>query len=617
MNRLELQELIDRKTRALEAPYVKDEAYSVFFEFVSKNSFSKMSDFLNIDIYGLFKCLAYLKGKNLSIEKCSAISKGFFVLDDLNEEGLDYFLDFAEDIYVGGKIPTFVQFLRENNRIKERYLIKKMFPKEEQANEILMDFKKEYAEQLDDVITLFNFMEDDIDSFTYLMEFYKAYKGALDDKARLNSQIEDEALKVRPKKYNRALEKTLRCNYDVSEIVNRMKLVYDFVSDSDRKEEAHLKNNQKEIRGYDRALHLLDEALGEGEVVSARSIIKQIKDEEVKLAILQLIYEHNMLYYEQLESEYKEISSDAKVKYQSLLHEYGIETENCKIEEVMRNKIPEIEIMLSYLKNKGFANEFILDVLRNTDFNTFGEVRSYIDKGYFPVMFVANNREIFYSESSILEPFHKNKAILDKYGINPYSFRMNLDLLFTENSKLEENLAILSSYGLLKSFKATIDLSFLSNQNFILKIDKLLELGYEKILEQDLNLLNYENLKRLEVLKVLGFVLDSPDEVEATLKSDKFILPDDELDRYIPNAASYSDLNQISVDSFQSLDSFRESVRTYKIGDSLISINKVSRSLNAGNGLLQAVTANSNLSTVELDKIVEALGGDTKKGQML
>ena len=616
MNRLQLEELIDSKRQALNIPYTKDPAYPFFADFVSHNPCSKMSDFLTIDIYGLLKCLMYLKADNLSIEECSLKIDSFSsFLDELNEVELDYFLDFVSNI-LGDMTQELIQFLKESGHLKERLLLKRMFPHEKEVVDILLDFKEEFADQLDEIIAILEFMEEDVDLFIYLMQFVKLHKSVLTDKEMLDMEVSELPYSIRAKEYNKALDSTLKDNYKVSEVFKFIKPVYTFVSESDREEKELKKNNEKESRGYGRALGLLDSALKKEEITGARSIIKQVYDKEVKFAILQFIYEHNQPYYEQLVSEYQDISSNTKVKYRSLLHEFGIETENCNIEEIMHNKISEVEKMISYFRNKGFSNDFILDVLRNTNFEIFEEVKGYIDKGYFSNMFLTCNREIFYSGTSMLETFRKNKSVLESYGINPYVFRNYLNLLFTESNLLEDDLTILANYGLLKSLKNTNNLSFLIRYNFASKIDCLLELGYEKMLEQNLDLLNYDNLKRLKVLKSLNFELDSLNEVEAVLKSDKFILPDDEIDDYLSNVVAYTDLNSITIPN-QSLDSFRESSRTYKIGDNLISIYKVNRLLDSGKGLLEAITTDCPLTATELNKIVEALGGETKGGPIL
>jgi len=617
MNRVELEKLIDEKKKVLDVPYQKDPAYSFFSDFVSHNPCSKMSDFLTIDICGLMKCMMYLKVDDFSIEDCSLkIDQFSSLLDELDEEGLDDLLAFLANMCECQNTSNFIQFLNETSHLKERFLAKKMFPLEKKAFSALSDFKEEFADYLDDVIAILNFMEEDIDLFSSLIQFARIHKAVQTDKASLDERIDALPWNLRAKEYNKALAVELKDNYKVPQILQLIKPVYTFVSESDREERDLQKYKEREIRGYDKALNLLDKSLDKEEITKARSIIKQIRDEEVKFAILQFIYEHNQPYYEQLVSEYQEISSNTKVKYRSLLHSFGIETENLNLEEIMHNKLSEVEKMLSYLKNKKFDDDLILDVLRNTNFIIFEEVKDYIDKGYFSNMFITCNREIFYSGSSMLELFRKNKKVLESYGVNPYVFRNHLNLLFTESNLLGESLAVLANYGLLKSLKNTDNLSFLIKQDFVFKIDQLLELGYEKMLEENLDLLNYDNLMRLEVLKSSGFVLESIDEVEAVLKSDKFMLPDDKLEEYLLNVVDDVDLDTIIIPE-QSLDSFRESLRTYKIGDNLISICKVKRLLNSGKGLLEAVTSNCFLNDREFDKIVDALGGENKGGQTL
>ena len=132
------------------------------------------------------------------------------------------------------------------------------------------------------------------------------------------------------------------------------------------------------------------------------------------------------------------------------------------------------------------------------------------------------------------------------------------------------------------------------NKELVLKIDKLIELGYEYFLEEDLNILNSNNIKRLEVLRVMNYDLESKEELFNILNTDKFYIEDTKLDLYIPNIIPYKEHIELETDF--SLDSFRNTSRTYSFNGILISIPKVNRLKNQGINIYDALIYNVNMS---------------------
>ena len=77
---------------------------------------------------------------------------------------------------------------------------------------------------------------------------------------------------------------------------------------------------------------------------------------------------------------------------------------------------------------------------------------------------------------------------------------------------------------MLKSINSTNDYKFLKNDNLEIKIDKLLELGYEKILESDLSLLNKKEIDRTATVKyidgklLIGIAIEDEQEISTDPK---------------------------------------------------------------------------------------------------
>ena len=149
------------------------------------------------------------------------------------------------------------------------------------------------------------------------------------------------------------------------------------------------------------------------------------------------------------------------------------------------------------------------------------------------------------------------------------------------------------------------------NYSFEERIDKYIELGYMGYLEKDLGLLNYDP-KRLELLGSMNIPIDNIEELKDVLTSDKFIVPDNNIDSYIPNALVYKEKVKLT-DNISDLDCFLINPYSYKIGNRVISYNKVMRLIDEGYDTYDALFYNMNLSDSDYDSIINGLKPYTYK----
>ena len=138
-------------------------------------------------------------------------------------------------------------------------------------------------------------------------------------------------------------------------------------------------------------------------------------------------------------------------------------------------------------------------------------------------------------------------------------------------------------------------------------IDKLIELGYENYLEEDLNLLNSDKLLRLEALKAFEVEISNKEELDGVLTR-KFYIADEDLLDYLPGSIILD--NKVDLDSVN-LDDYRDTSRAYNINGTLISINKVNRLLEDGNSIYNAIFSEMRLNKEEYDSIISYLKGNT------
>ena len=108
-------------------------------------------------------------------------------------------------------------------------------------------------------------------------------------------------------------------------------------------------------------------------------------------------------------------------------------------------------------------------------------------------------------------------------------------------------------------------------------------------MEGDLGLINSNNIKRLELLKLMNIPINDINELREVLFGQKFIINDYELDGYISNVLPYKKKKELSC-SLEDLEKNRVDKRTYSLGGVLISSEKVNRLINEGYDMYDAIT---------------------------
>ena len=401
------------------------------------------------------------------------------------------------------------------------------------------------------------------------------------------------------------MKKVYRDNYDVSRLFKDVNRIRTFVDEEERKEKQFVRNNNKELFNIDTALELLDKGLSTDEVTNAREIVSKIKDLNIKYAVLELINEHNNKYYEKLNNELQHLNKNNKLKYQALLHDYGITNGLHDIERIMNNSLEDVESMLKIISKFNLSVDQTIKVLRNSDLKQVLQIKEFVDKGYLSLEFIIKNNDLFYKNSSKYQAYTNNLEVLYSYNINPSIFFESIGIMFMYSNLLKDNLEILNTYNLLNSLKTTSNYKFLTNNNLILIIDRLIELGYESFLENDLNILNSDKLLRLEALKAFETHIDSKDELDKVLTK-RFYIADEELEEFIPNKVELN--NKVDLDLIN-LEEYRDGLRTYNINGTLVSINKVNRLLENGNSVYNALFSEMPLSIDEYNGIIKELTG--------
>lgn len=374
-----------------------------------------------------------------------------------------------------------------------------------------------------------------------------------------------------------------------------------YIEKIDADEKSYYKSTKLEKYHNEAALELLEKEIKKKEITNVRALIKKIQDPKIKEIILLIVYKHNLSYMNELKEEYDKLLSNSTTRYISLLNEYGITIDENNLGSINHNSIDDLNIILSILKNIALPDYLYLNVLNITNLETSKEIKELTIKGYITGNVVLNNIDIFNKNNNLLNILKTNIQLFNNYQINPTIFSDIEEILFINSSLLDKNLKILENYNLIKSLKNSNNYNFLLNIDLAKLIDKYLELGYESILEQDLDILNYQDTRRVEILNNMGIILEK-DEFIDMFEYNKFFIPDEMLNGYINDEIKVEGNFNITLEE---LLEYRKTTRTIEINGILISINKVINALNNKKNMKEAIFTNMNID-IDTYKEIEA-----------
>ena len=609
MTREELGVLVDKRKKELKnRKFDYCEYFDEYEEFVKNNPCNTVESFVNSDIWEVAKYLYQITEPIATLEENKETIdnfKSFF--DGIDSDLCCGMMGLFDELCSLGIVDEVVDFFEETGVIKGLLKINKIDFKDNRLRDLIIDIKQVYKKDLLKISSFLKFYENDPESIAVIMDLVLAHrelKKASDFTKDLKengycgytNREEKRFLESKVKLYNKIC--------DTKSILNEVSKIRNLVDDQRSRASKYEKNIRKELCGYDKALTLLDVSLKRREITNAKEIIKNVKDEDMKKAFLKLIYEHNNVYYEELENEYNRLNQNDSNKYVALLQKYNISFTPEDVKEIMRRN--NIDGTSGIIKNivKLNLTTHIVEILKHTSLDKFMRIKNLVDCGYISAKYLNTNEKFMWDESNLLDIYEENISYLDNFNLNPGMFINITDVIIYSFDSFSNNLKILNDYGLIKYLKNVDNLSFLGDVNLVSKIDKFLELGYEGFLENDLGILNLSNLKRLDILKSLNMPITDISTMYKVLSDQKFIIDDSKIDEYLPNVVELSEKKNIT----SNLSNFRNTNRVYSIGDSLFSINKINRLLESGNSLYDSLFMNRKFSEEEYDNILKALG---------
>ena len=601
-----VNELIMSFNKKIEIP-PKD--YKFYSDFVSNYRLKSLNDLIKIPYIELVTALLYsVFEEKVDFDKFSNDINSFrFVYEGLNATEISDMSHFFLGFINAGRASILINIFNDPNKKRAANEIKRVF--ENSTN--VKDAEEAYRHIEKLVVNNGKYGWN----VSGLIEYYRRDRVACSNVTETISVLKDAA---EEKKKDGVISKKLLTSTNAEHILNLCSRIIEckrIQSEEWKKKEAGLRSK---MGIYKKFLKDMDSAFQKEEITNYANIIRDIDDERIKLAFLKLVYQHNRIKYEEIDVEYESLSKNSLVNYLTVLKNNGIKKDEVDLIKISRNTCEDLEKMLKILNAIVGNKEIVIKIIESSDLENVMYFKELKTKGVLSTKAFLEYPEIFDANSVLRKVLDKNIEAINNYSIDSLVFSKNPDALI-DNINLENNLEVLDTYGLIGSLKSDKKYSFLKNYSLYEKIDKIIELGYEDLLIEDISLLNESNWDRIYALKNMGLKPENKSELLKYLRDDKFFVSDDRLHLYIEDASKYYDGLGINYDT-----DMKRIVSDYSTGNNtlcfagvVISKNRVSRNITSKNfdinDLFKAIIKGSILSNDEINTIKSILKSKTYK----
>ena len=583
-------------------------------KFYKENSFGGIDGMLTMDLTDFITAymMSYVTNEdrdeaftylNKSIEAIRGI------IENTTDEEMDDLINICNAISRYGALKQVRDLFADPNRRRSKMKLTTML-----SNKVISSNDLEFLFELSEndgcnVAELFNLycqVEEPFDNAMCMVHDMKALR---DDYDNFNQALEIYGPNSKERKF---LVQSFKDDFDLTEISKEFRYMrgyYEYVS---KEFSCKKKTANKELGLYRSLEQKIVQAIQREEITDARKLISKIPDEEVRLKVLQLVYEHNKEYYEQLLAEYNELSQNSTIHYQRLLKENDIEID---AQTIMQNSVQNVKDMIAKLKSVGITNTKVIgEILQITDIETFNQVISFFVNNTLTSKITDITPMLFDKDSDEYKNLLVNTKMLKEQGINPRNFEETQIIFISDPSIVQRNIEFLKAYSFDKSIIKGIDYKFLLNENLLEVLDLFIELGLESFLEEDLSILNYyKNINRIRVMKELNIPITSLDELKEILTTDQFLLSDEDIMKYVEQIDPTSIKMDDIPDEIPRLKQF-ESTRTYNINGVILSKNRVQRNYceskddeEIENKLMYSILHTSIMTQTEYETVKQSL----------
>ena len=430
---------------------------------------------------------------------------------------------------------------------------------------------------------------------------------------------------VNKRKQDRAVARIMADSWDIQGILEPIKNIRKYYEKKEQEQKAKRRSYTKQQEAYEVLEKEIYNAIRKGEEIqNIDKLIAKIPNEEIRIQALTVIYLHNKTIYDKATEEYKKLTANQSSRYQVLLEKYGISPESYEVGTVMSNSIEDLELMLARLVNLNITiPKELLKIAQSSDLETVENYASLAEKGVITTILLLSHPNLFNPTSKEYENIMRNIALIKERKLNPFAFKASEEVLITPHKTFRQGIDTLAEYDLQSQMKSGMNYTFLTYKNLQQGIDVLLELGLEETLVQDIEILNYASrFKRLQLLKTLNMPISTKEEIMEVLTSNKFFIPDSEIDNYIYNASVHNIPSRVVLltepkkknPDITKLEEYESTERTYNFNGVIASKNKVKRNLSmietsgkTTDRLIYGIIKDSILTDEEIDRVKSAI----------
>lgn len=613
--------LIDQE---LALPY--DERILYYKNFLKKYKADTLTGALNTPKSELAIVILLEQIPELSIEAAKELvyaNKGFFDRDEIEGMG-----QLEELVRKFSNDPKIYKKIRKMIISQDDYKLTSLLSEEGRLSIILRHLIDEANIEPSAFFSLVEFYNKNTDDFEKTLAILSILRDIETEQAfhgmMLQALGSGYGVKVKQKDLDKEVRRIIGNDYHIDRLLEPLTNVSKASAQYDLQRTDRHKELNRNKAAYETLETELYKAIQNGEITNIKNLLKRVPSEAIRLEVLKLVYKHNQEIYNELANEYQILSANDASHYQMLLAKYGISPDCYEVGTVMENSIDDLERMLEIIsKLQITAPSQLLSIIQNSNLETIENIHGLAERGIITANLLIDHQNLFNPSSEEYENFMRNLNLISKKKLNPHYFTASEEVLMLPAQVFTTNLSVLEDYSLLPNIKTGMNLSFLNGEDIATGIDTLLELGYEKNLEECLELLNYKNkFDRLKVLKELNIPVTDTQALIEVLTTDKFYIPDSEIPNYIYNAAAYHMPKNIveveepkkKVADVTRLSAFSNTERTYSFNGVLISKNKVHRNLshvlatgNPTERIIYGVLKDATLSEQEVLKVVAAI----------
>ena len=606
MTRQELYDEVNRRIKALtdelENPPMKFKFYKDFVDKYRYN-FKNLSGLIELPYVDFAIALLYAAVEDeISFERVDKDIKDFGkILEDLNSNQLNDVEQMVNGFLHTNHIEDILYIFSDDNKKRAIKLLREIFhgrelsdEAEQSIDDALVTFErliynnKQPGWNMTKLIYYFQMSPVSASNTISIIRILKGYKEKKDEIDLTNPAI------VKSENVQNIM---LVCN-SIIECRRIQKEAY-------KKTEDHLKNK---ISIYKKFLKDMDDAFSKDEIRNYEIIIRSLSDDLLKMDFLKLVHQHNLIKYQEIDAIHDQLTKNSLVNYLDVLRNNGIKKDDVDLNKLMRNTCDDLDKMFKILNSIVGDKKMIIKIAEISDLDNVRYLQELKTKGVLNTGAFLKYPEIFVVDSAYRRVLDKNIEAIGNFNIDYTMFSKNPDILI-DNINLEENLILLESYGLIDYLKNTKKYSFLKKDDLCNIIDKVIELGYEDLLLEDISLLNESNWDRIYVLKSMGLLPKNKKELLKYLRDDGFFVSDDKLHLYIENVSEYYDGLDISYETNMGkiIDDYTITERTLNFNGVVISKPRVARNITSNefdvNDLFNAIIKDSILNIEEIESI--------------